>query len=277
MSDNSYIYSTKDISRYYDLTAKGLAYYEEQNLISPMRTGTAGYRVYTLDDCYSLYHSKLYANAGLSLKQTAELLRCDDEDMILDTLEKQIALEQKKLKQQEVILDHLSKIRILVEDYRTNGQSFRIVDRPELYRLYVRNYDEEHVSSKEQSHDFAQWNQVIPADTASLRYSMDSVLSDCEDMDVNIGNVVRREIFDLFEFRETDRVEFLPSCTCIETVLCGSSEEINHRGWLTSTLNYIQENGYRLCGDVITAMVLVTGSKDHRNRYELAWFPVEKI
>ena len=55
--EDKYIYSTSDISQFYDLTPKGLAYYEEQGIIHPKRKEDSSYRIFTLEDCYSLYHS----------------------------------------------------------------------------------------------------------------------------------------------------------------------------------------------------------------------------
>lgn len=277
MKDNSYIYSTKDVSRYYDLTAKGLAYYEEQGLLKPLRTGTAGYRAYTLDDCYSLYHSKLYTNAGFALKKTAELLGSDDEEDILSSLNAKVEEERKLLVQKQFILDRLEQAVRLIRDYQKHGRTFSYAMRPDLYRLYVRNYEEQHTSTNEQSKEFAMWNQVIPADTASLKYDRDAVLSGKKQLDVNIGNVMRKEAFELFGFEVSPRVEVIEGCMCIGTILCGSSEGINSSEWLNPVLDYMDREGYRLCGDIITSLILVTGEKGNRTRYDYAWFPAEKI
>ena len=277
MKDNSYIYSTKDISRYYDLSAKGLAYYEEQKLIAPLRSGTAGYRVYTLDDCYSLYHSKLYTNAGFSLKKTAAILGSDDEEDILEQIGSQIEQEENKLARQKFILERISLMKEIVSQYRCEGQTFKYEMSPDLCRLYVRNYEEEHLSTVQQSKEFAEWNSVIPADTASLKYEQNILLSGCQKLDVNIGNVMRKEAFEMFGFEMSERVEFIPGRMCIQTILCGSSEDINNRKWLESSFEYMEKNGYRLCGDIITSLLLVTGKKNSRVRYDYAWIPAEKI
>lgn len=83
---DNYRYSTKEIASYYDLTSRGLAYYEKQGVLKPDRDEGNGYRSYSLNDCYNLYHSKLYANAGFSLREISSLLKEDETGSVLASI-----------------------------------------------------------------------------------------------------------------------------------------------------------------------------------------------
>ncbi len=98
MKDTHYRYSTKEISRFYGLTGKGLAFYEEKGIISPQRKENGKYRIFTLSDCYSLYQSKLYANCGFTLNETAKLLQEKTFDEALTLINKQTDLQLKKVR-----------------------------------------------------------------------------------------------------------------------------------------------------------------------------------
>ena len=103
-------YKIRDFSRIIGVEAHNLRYYEEKGLISPRREEANGYRIYTLDDCYSLYHAKLYTNAGFTLKETADLLREGSLDQILSSLEKRREQELARIKLQQRIFERISEI-----------------------------------------------------------------------------------------------------------------------------------------------------------------------
>lgn len=272
---DNYHYSTKEIASYYDFTSRGLAYYEKQGVLKPDRDECSGYRNYSLNDCYNLYHSKLYANVGFSLREISRLLKEDDTNCVLVSIENEINEQRKKIELQQIILEHMKIIKDRLNAYQTGGQSFAITMRPLMRRLYVRRFEESHPWGEEQSKEFALWNQIIPVDTASLCYDYLSVLNHELKLNVGIGNIIREEDFVRFSLPESDRVESLPCVQCVETILQGDSNAIDQREWLNSTLQYMSEHHLRLCGDIVTSMLLVKGSDSHRQRYDLAWFPYE--
>ena len=275
-NDDYYHYSTKEVASYYDLTSRGLAYYEKQGVLKPARDMENGYRSYSLNDCYNLYHSKLYANAGFSLKDISSLLKDDDTDSVLSAINQEIEQQRKEIERKQVLISRLAIIKDRLMEYGKNGQAFTQTVRPKMRRLYVRRFEETHPWGEEQSKEFAAWNQIIPIDTASLSYDYHSILNGEQTLNVGIGNIINEEDFQKFSLPESDRVEILPSISCIETILHGNSENIDQIDWLKTTLQYMKLNHLRLSGNIITSMLLVKGSEDHRDRFDLAWFPCVK-
>ena len=85
MKDN-YIYTTSQLAKQYDLTPKGLAFYEKHGLVSPSREQNNKYRSFNLEDCYCLHFSKFYKNVGLSINETVELEKNGNMDTIMGTI-----------------------------------------------------------------------------------------------------------------------------------------------------------------------------------------------
>ncbi len=54
-----------------------------------------------------------------------------------------------------------------------------------------------------------------------------------------------------------------------------NANDIDSKLWLEESLWYINQKGYVLDGDVLTSMLLVTGEKDQKTRYDIAWFPIK--
>ncbi len=276
MSDH-YEYSTSDMAKYYGLSAKGLAYYEKEGIISPVRKKESTYRIYTLDDCYCLYHTKLYRNNGLAIKKTADLLRENDLYTILDSMEQQQTEEEKRVQIQNQIIEKTRWIMDLLKDYEEYGQQFSIEMSPVFNRLFIRTFEFSHISTKEESEEFQKWNESIPLNTASLLYKKDMILSGENLLNVNIGNIMEEKDNTLIQLEKSDRVTVYDSRLCLKTILKGNSNDIDKIDWLQSSLTWMKEHNYEIDGDILTQMLLVTGEKNNRVRYDLAWIPVREM
>lgn len=274
MKNNHYIYTTKEISRYYGLTGKGLAYYEDKGIISPMRTENNKYRIFTLADCYNLYHSKLYANCGFTLKETADLLQHEQLEDTIQLMNLKADSMRKNIQQQERTLFHVQRIIDTIQRYHQE-HFYEIVDSPEFYRLFVRKYNQEHVASVKQSEEFEAWNAIIPVNSASLKIPFQILLSDEEEFNVDIGNIISKNDFELFEFKLSNQVEYLPSRKCLHTIVKGDSEKINTKEWLIETQAYMHKHNLTCIADPFTSMLMVTNENKSKIRYDEIWIPIE--
>ena len=273
--EEKYIYSTKELSNFYDLTSKGLAYYEEQGILHPKRKKDSTYRIFTLEDCYSLYHSKMYKNSGLSLKEMAKLEKDGSLDDTIQALKRVSEEELERIRIEKRIQDRVLEITNILEEYSQKGTYYKVVDRPECYRLYVRNYDFHHVSNEKSAEEFAKWNSYIPINTASLLYTKEKLLSNDDVMNVNIANIISADDFKFLKLEKTDSVTYYPSCKCVETIISGSAVEIDTKKWLEEPLSYLEKQGYKLADDVLTSMLLVTNVDNQKIRYDIAWLPIK--
>lgn len=273
--EDKYIYSTSDISQFYDLTPKGLAYYEEQGIIHPKRKEDSSYRIFTLEDCYSLYHSKLYKNSGLTLKEMADIEKNGSLDEIVETLDDSANQELRRIEIEKRIQERVLEITHELNEYQKYGQRFDVVMREEFYRLFVRTFDFHHVTDKKSSNEFANWNKYIPISTASLLYTKEKLISHDQEMNVNIANIISARDLEFLGLEKTSHVTHYPPCKCIKTIIHGNASDIDYKAWLEESLCYIKQNGYTLNGNVLTSMLLVTGEKDQKTRYDIAWFPIK--
>lgn len=273
--EDKYIYSTSDISQFYDLTPKGLAYYEEQGIIHPKRKEDSSYRIFTLEDCYSLYHSKLYKNSGLTLKEMADIEKNGSLEEIVETLNDSANQELRRIEIEKRIQERVLEITHELNEYQKYGQMFDVVMREEFYRLFVRTFDFHHVTDKKSSNEFANWNKYIPISTASLLYTKEKLISHDQEMNVNIANIISARDLEFLGLEKTSYVMHYPPCKCIKTIIHGNASDIDSKVWLEESLCYIKQNGYTLNDDVLTSMLLVTGEKDQKTRYDIAWFPIK--
>ena len=172
---------------------------------------------------------------------------------------------------------HLKRLISLLPSLDTLTRQFELTESPAFYRLFVRNYFSPHESSAAQSREFARWNQDIPINTASLKYSCRELTSCAVSLNVNIGNIIREEDFHLLEYEVSDRTEYIPPRPCVCTIIAGDEEELYLPDRLLPCLDYIEKQGLRLAGDPFTSMLIVAGTPQGRVRFDEAWFPVEEV
>lgn len=272
---DKYIYSASQLAKQYDLTTKGLAFYEKHGLVSPSREQNNKYRSFNLEDCYCLHFSKFYKNVGLSISETVELEKFGSMERIMQTINDSCSDKRRQINEELMVIDAFEEIVEKLEKYNKNGQEFKITTRPDFDRLHVRYYDETHIISDESSAEFVKWNKYTPINAPSLLYSIDKINSDDELMNVDIANGMYTKDFDLLHFKRSENVKHYEGVKCIETIICGDALRINYRDWLNSTLEYLKKHNFQLVGDVITKMLIVTGKSENRTRYDIAYFPIK--
>lgn len=273
MKNPNYIYSTAEASKFYGLTRKGLSFYEEKGIISPSRTENNKYRIYTLEDCYSLYHAKLYSNCNFTLAEIADMIQGGGETEFVEQMKKKQEIIEKDILLRQRMLFHAGRITNIME-HLDEYMQFKIVESPDFYRLFVRKYNEKHTSSQAQSLEFEEWNRTIPINTASLKYSIDEVRENRETLNVGIGNIISAQDFGTFDYQVSERVEFIPSQKCLYAVLCVDGEHIYKKDWLTPAFQYMKEQQLECVGDPFTSMLVVLQTGAGKVRYEEVWFPV---
>lgn len=133
--EDHYHYSTSELARYYGLTAKGLAFYEDKGIISPRRIPGSKYREFTLVDCYHLYDSKFYSNCGFSLAQTADLIQHKDLAFVQGALHLKSLQIQQEILYKERLKHHVDRIAGLMAHIEELTQQFQVVNSPSFYRL----------------------------------------------------------------------------------------------------------------------------------------------
>ena len=274
--EDHYHYSTSELARYYGLTAKGLAFYEDKGIISPRRIPGSKYREFTLVDCYHLYDSKFYSNCGFSLAETADLIQHKDLAFVQNELHQKSLQIQQEILYKERLKHHVDRIAGLMAHIEELTQQFQVVNSPSFYRLFVRHYCSPHSSTPEQSREFARWNHDVPINVASLKYSREELLQGAPFLNVGIGNIILEEDFQRLNYSPSSRTEYLPSCLCVYTVIQGSEEELYLPGRLAPCLDFISKNHYQLAGDPFTSMITVANTPEGRIRFDEVWFPVEK-
>lgn len=116
----------------------------------------------------------------------------------------------------------------------------------------------------------------MPISNASLRYKKDDILKRTANIEPEMGMIITKDYFNEFALKESERVEEVPSMTCLHTVLMGNAQDIERKIWFNSIRKELKNQHYYLNGDIITSLLLVLDNEKTQIRYDEAWIPVTK-
>ncbi|MDL2218486.1 MerR family transcriptional regulator, partial [Christensenellaceae bacterium OttesenSCG-928-M15] len=108
-------YKTSQIAKYYGMTNKGLEFYEEKGILTPEREENGKYRVYHLEDCYTIYGAKLFRRVGFSVEETLQMVNCKDAGEYREKLLERKRHAEREARVQERLAFHMEEISSLLE------------------------------------------------------------------------------------------------------------------------------------------------------------------
>lgn len=96
-----------EISRFFDIPASTLRYWEDMGVLHPLKDNENHYRAYTVEDLMTISDVIFYKNLGLSLKQIRRMESATPEQHSRLFMEKLSELEE----QQELLRQRMEKLR----------------------------------------------------------------------------------------------------------------------------------------------------------------------
>lgn len=267
-------YRTSQIAEYYGITNKGLEFYEDKGILSPKRQENGKYRVFELQDCYTMYGAKMFRRCGFSVEETLGMVNCHDFNVYRENmLQKKLVIDQ-EISIQQRLSYHIQLIVNLLGNLTELTHQYSIVERPAMYRLFVRLCSAPHSSTKKESEEFARWNNWVPINRASLHFPAKQLLQGKSRIDTGIGNVILKEDFDLLRFEESQRIVFYPPCKSIYTVISGDPNDLGTAEWVASALGNLREKGLILQDDPISRFIGIFETAKGIRRFDELWLPI---
>lgn len=272
-----YVYTSSELGKYFGISIKGIEYYEKKKLVKPDRVGKSKQRRFNLAETYRVFMARYLRQAGFDISDTLEILNASDKKAVLNSYEELLQNLQVKRKHLEIITEIMNHNLTLLNTAKQGQPKFELIKSPIFKRLFLRKMDGPHQSNEEQTAEFRQWNMLLPISNASLRYKKDDILQKTDYIEPEMDMIITKEYFKEFSLKESERVEEVPSTTCLHTILMGNAQDIERKIWFNSVRKELKEKNFCLNGDIITSLLLVLDNEKTQIRYDEAWIPVTKI
>lgn len=270
-----YVYTSSQLGKYFGISIKGIEYYERKKLINPKRVGNNNQRQFNLNDTYRIFMARYLSQSGLTLNDTLDVLNASNEQIALKFLVKNLHDSEKEFARINASIEVMTHNIKLLQKVLNYHIFFEIIKSPTLKTLFLREMDGPHKSNQEQTDEYRTWNKLMPITNGSIRYRKKDILNKTSKIEPEIEMIISEKYFTAFGLKNSNRVNTIPSKTCLHTVVVGNAQNIDNKGWLNSIRSYLKENNYLLNGDIITSLLLVLDNSQKHIRYDEAWIPIK--
>ncbi|GEM_PF-1927709 len=258
------------------ISPQGIRLYEKYNGISSFKWEGNGYRYYYFDNIGPAVGLRSYRNLGIPLKEAAKLCNGTGIEDIKETLynrEKEILNE---IREQQALLKCTREMAVSVDSILENYNKFTYCERPAMYYLKCEE-NTEILKGKEERQLIRSWADKFPF-VKFLPLMEKKELS--KDMVSKVGYCVMEEYAEFVPGLDNPRVKYYPALRCIGGITRVTRDTIDYYSVLEPGLNYLNENGLELDGDVFTLLItpsVVTNEPEEVIAdYHYIWYPVKK-
>lgn len=269
-----YVYTSSELGKYFGISIKGIEYYEKKKLVKPDRVGKSNQRRFNLKETYRVFMARYLRQAGFDINDTLKILNSPNKGVVLNSYDELLQNLQLKRRHLEIIIKVMNHNLALLETAKQEKPQFELIKSPVFKRLFLREMDGPHQSNEKQTEEFRQWNKLLPISNASLRYKKDDILKRSVNIEPEMDMIITKDYFNEFALKESERVEEVPSTTCLHTVLMSNAQDIERKIWFNSVRKELKNKHFCLNGDIITVLLLVLDNEKTQIRYDEAWIPV---
>lgn len=265
-------YKIGDVAKLLGITTEAIRYYEEQGIISPVKSQTSGYRYYGVWDIHLLIRTRVYRQFGCSLAEAAELINHSKVDDIVDTLaQKEQAIEAEIFWKMN-LLKHIRHLQALVRDANAMVGRYRLEYSPALYRIDGQQGYELHADEYNWE-VYHQWIDKVPFIFPSALFRKLAI--EAEKKDFSFGLAVEGEYADLLQIKPSNAVTFYKPRLSLYTTFVSCSDTVLTPQALNPALAYMQSLGRRLTGDIVSRVVLMNKHDNKYYSWHQLWLPIE--
>ena len=263
-------YTIGELVKILGVTAETIRYYERKNIIQPIHNEESGYRYYTAWDLHVLIRARCYLGFGLTIEETADLLKKENAHQIDEVLEKQEQVIEKNIIYQMNLLKKIRLNRKLLND--TKDQHFSILKSPGIYRIDTQKCYNIDLTKQEQN-ELNTFCQNVPFIFLTAHFKKEDI--DNYNTDFYFGVGIEEEYASLFDIQETDYIQYYPPQNCLYMCISSHSGQFLTYHALNPAFEYMKQNNLQLNGDIITQIIAYSKPQDEYINWHHIWIPIK--
>lgn len=265
-------YPISKVSKIVGISAEAVRLYEKKGVVHPQRNAKNGYRSFHTLDIGTLIRCRTYAQMGLSLNDTAEMINNADVGDVYNRIREQEAVMENNLEMQSRALRRIHDLNEQIHKCQEEENTFRVETHPGLYHLDYRHNtlildDEEHMQL------YPSWSSWVPLSFVSLRFPLDSLLLGEREYYAGFG--VMEEDARFLNIAASRLVVCYPAHLSVRCILRIHGERPIEPTDFVPAMNFIRSSGLKLVNDPYTRMIVtVKRNQNDFVRYYEMWLPV---
>ncbi len=265
-------YKISKLAEIYNMTTKGIHYYEEKGILNPSINENNKYRNFHQDDASDLYQSRKYHKLGFSLENILDLMNTEDLNLILNYYENRKLEIEEQFYSLLFLGTYVEKQIELIEKIKNNIPSFTIKDCPEFYRLSV--FDStDIVRSSESINKSKIGAERLPFTSGSMLFNIKDYNLNSDTIKTNIGYIYYSSEIEPLKLNENNLKHIHPQ-KCVYGIVYDDAKKLDTRSRLDGAISYIKENNLNIKGEIFTREIIYIKDSNKTYRYDELWIPL---
>ncbi|MFD3259095.1 MerR family transcriptional regulator [Paenibacillus lentus] len=269
-------YSIGEFASIVGVSPDTLRLYEKHDIIRPIKNNQNNYRFFNDLDARDLLMSRWYRSMQIPLYEVASLMKEASSDEIVDKVNEAQQLLEAEIQRSAMLLNKMKEIHEELGQIRGSMYQCQIRQLPGRYRI-KQTYKNDLLKQEELKYVVQDWMEKLPYTYYSFRMENKDQTIGYDVMDYSWGLTLLEEDSLRLNVAMNDSVEYLPPETCVSAVIVRSQEEYISSESFRFMLDYIEEHGYSIVGDITGKILLNEKLGEHSRTYLEIYIPIRAI
>ena len=266
-------FKISEISRLSGFSTSGIRFYEQAGVISPIRGENKKYRNFTLNDLQLIMVCRFYRECGFTLHESAELLNHADPQKVKAQLESRCVSINQEIIEKQFLCEFLTQKARDIECTRSKEPGCQLVQYPALLRTKVWQPGSGEAVIHPSPID-EEWLNYAPFVESCLLLSEEDLLYGEGELATNWGLVIEERYANYLKFSPKSKVEYIPSCQCVQTTVKVSENLSIFSDQLQEVRQFIFDHNLVINGTPISSLLCITNHNGQLTRYDYLRIPI---
>lgn len=260
-------YCIGEFSSLLGITRDTLRLYEKHDIVRPVKDHNNSYRYFNDLDARDLLMSRWYRSLQIPLQDVAGLIKFSSIDAILDKLEDSRQQLEADIRKSTMLLNKLGELNREIQSIEASLYRCSFKQKPGLYRL---KQTDKNSLLKNRGLEKAvnALMELLPYTFYCFRIERETVLANNTDnLEYSWGITVAEDDAGELGLEIHDHLEFIPASNCVSAVIVSADGDHFTKNALQFMLDYVDEQGYSICGDVIGKLMLTENREGEKRSF----------
>lgn len=268
-------YKISEVSNILNIPVDTLRYLEAKDIVKPNKNDHNNYRFYEPWDINFLTEFKKFRGFDFSVSDVKEILHFDDLNNFIERINERQEYFEGKLKYYTFLKEKNNEYLKSLNKIKTNLWKCCFKKQPEIYYL-VHRFNCEYETKDKFGGLLEVWLNYFPFIETIVEMKFDSVMDRYYSNNYAWGFAIEKDYAKAFNIPINDKINHIESTESVYTVICAGDKGSFSLKLLDKAIEFIENNGYELAGDVIGNLLARVHEPSGYYRYIEVWLPIKK-
>lgn len=266
-----------EVSKLFDISTETLRFYESEKIIEPKRDSDSNYRIYSTWDILHLMECIKYRNLGMSLKDIANLIHCENINFFIDHLRKQDNALLDNIRYEQLLHSHISEYIDTLDTAPFNLGNFWFRKLPDQYcYTFLTSHNDDYEDISAENRIFSSWSSNLHLLDMALHIPRKYIISSIKPENESWSYVIKRDYAEILDLPMDKTITKLPSAMNLCTIADMGEKGNLDFTMLKNVFDYIKKHNLTIKGDLLGKVFIRFHERNTYHRYMEIQIPVSR-